>query len=73
MNSKKVTPAQTNMTPTIHYAPGVSLTAAELALLGQAFAASSPLFIEREFRSGYSGAVVLLVSPGSGQAQVVVK
>jgi CheY-like chemotaxis protein len=42
-------------------------------LLAQAFAGDHQVFVEREFRSGYSGVVVLLVSPGPGQAQVVVK
>jgi len=42
-------------------------------LLARAFASHREIFVEREFRSGYSGASVWLVSPGPGQAQVVVK
>jgi hypothetical protein len=57
--------------PQIRHVPGVSLIETELALLRQAFSASQELFVEREFRSGYSGA--LLISPGSGKAPVVVK
>ncbi len=73
MDSPEARPAQPNTPLPIRYAPGVRLSAAEMALLQRAFAGSPSLFIEREFRSGYSGAVVLLVSPGGGQAQLVVK
>jgi CheY-like chemotaxis protein len=66
-------PAQSSSFPNIRHAPGLTLTAAEAALLAQAFAGKDEVFVEREFRSGYSGVVVLLVSPGPGQAQVVVK
>ncbi|MCB0168875.1 MAG: phosphotransferase [Anaerolineae bacterium] len=69
----KTTPAQSNLFPNIRRVPGLTLTPAEEALLRRAFAGSREIFVEREFRSGYSGAVVLLVSPGPGQAQMVVK
>lgn len=69
MNSPNATPSQ----PNIRHAPGLTLTDAELALLSRAFAGRKEIFVERDFRSGYSGAVVLLVSPGPGQAQIVVK
>jgi len=69
MNSPNATPSQ----PNIRHAPGLTLTDAELALLCRAFAGKEEIFVERDFRSGYSGAVVLLVSPGPGQAQIVVK
>ena len=64
---------------TIRRAPGIRLQPNEVALLRQAFYspenATEPrsIFIEREFRSGYSGALVLLASLNSAQAPVVVK
>ncbi|MEM7132021.1 MAG: tetratricopeptide repeat protein [Chloroflexota bacterium] len=64
---------------TIRRAPGIRLQPTEVALLRQAFpsleSATEPtiIFVEREFRSGYSGALVLLVSLDSAQAPVVVK
>jgi hypothetical protein len=61
------------LSPQIRRAPGVSLTAAEATLLARAFANGRDIFVEREFRSGYSGALVLLVSSGPGHAPVVVK
>lgn len=64
---------QTNGNPIIRRAPGVSLPAAERDLLAQAFAGRQEILVEREFRSGYSGAAVLLVSPGPAQAPMVVK
>jgi hypothetical protein len=42
-------------------------------LLARAFSDSALIFVKREFRSGYSGAVVLLVSLGADQAPIVVK
>lgn len=59
--------------PQIRRAPGIRLTQIEGALLRRAFAQSHSLFVEREFRSGYSGALVLLVSVDSGAAPLVVK
>ena len=44
-----------------------------MALLTEAFPAAESLFVEREFRSGYSGALVLMISVDSGRAPVVVK
>jgi hypothetical protein len=73
MDPPETTPIQPNVPPNIRRAPGLTLTPAEESLLARAFAGSREIFVEREFRSGYSGAVVLLVSPASGQAQVVVK
>ena len=70
-NSSKVDP-QSNA-PMIRRAPGIRLRATELGLLREAFPASESIFVEREFRSGYSGALVLLVSLDSAQAPVVVK
>ncbi|MEZ4713528.1 MAG: phosphotransferase [Caldilineaceae bacterium] len=61
------------VTQQIRRAPGIRLTPVESALLRRAFAHSQSLFVEREFRSGYSGALVLLVSVDSGLAPVVVK
>ena len=65
------TPA--DLPPNIRRVPGLTLTPAEASLLARAFAGSEEIFIERDFRSGYSGALVLLVSPGAGQSQMVVK
>ena len=59
--------------PVLRHAPGVRLTDAERALLHAAFPAAQTIFVEHEFRSGYSGALVLLVSIDSGQAPLVVK
>lgn len=73
MELPDTTRAWSNQIPQIRRAPGISLTEVEMALLRQAFLDSPQVFVEREFRSGYSGAVVLLVSPGQGQAQMVVK
>jgi len=57
----------------MHYAPGISLSDAELTLLARAFAGSGEALVEREFDAGFSAARVLLVRPGGGQAQAVVK
>lgn len=57
----------------IRCAIGVRLSPAQLALLAQAFPDSDLIFVKREFRSGYSGAIVLLVSLGADQAPLVVK
>lgn len=73
MEQPETTPAWSKRFPQVRHAPGVNLTAAEMALLRLAFQSSQDIFVEREFHSGYSGAAVLLVSPGSGQASVVVK
>ena len=73
MNGPESATPRTDLPPKIRRAPGLTLSAAEAELLARAFAGQPEIFVEREFRSGYSGAVVLLVSPGSGQAQVVVK
>jgi len=73
MNAPGTSSAETDLTPNIRHKPGLTLSEAEIALLGQAFVDSNEVFVEHEFRSGYSGAVVLQVSPGPGQAQVVVK
>lgn len=64
---------QPKLPSNIRYAPGLTLAATECSLLAEALADDNTIFVEREFRSGYSGAVVLLVSPGPGQAQLVVK
>jgi len=57
----------------VRRAPGVQLSAAQTELLLQAFADSETIFVKREFRSGYSGALVLLVSLGADRAPVVIK
>ncbi|MEM7132376.1 MAG: AAA family ATPase [Chloroflexota bacterium] len=62
-----------NKHPTIRCAPGIRLQDVERQLLHTAFPGTKTLFVEREFRSGYSGALVLLVSLESGKAPVVVK
>ncbi|MCQ3978718.1 MAG: hypothetical protein DPW09_35295 [Anaerolineae bacterium] len=59
--------------PNIRYTPSVSLSLAELSLCAKAFDAFQGALIERELRVGFSGARVLLVRPGGGQAPVVVK
>ena len=67
---------QDNLNPqaTIRHTPGIRLQPTEVALLRQAFyspenaAEPRSIFVEREFRSGYSGALVLLVSLDSAQA-----
>ncbi|MEM7132377.1 MAG: phosphotransferase [Chloroflexota bacterium] len=59
--------------PNIRHVPGIRLHPSETMLLRAAFPAIDTLFIEREFRSGYSGALVLLVSLEAGKAPVVVK
>ena len=67
-------PVQANFPhATVRHAPGLTLSTTEIELIALAFADSPQIFVEREFRSGYSGAVVLLASPGPGQAQVVIK
>lgn len=71
--SPESTPTNVESQPEIRRAPGLDLWAAEAALLARAFTGNREIFVERAFRSGYSGASVWLVSPGSGQAQVVVK
>jgi len=73
MNGPESATPRSDLPPQIRHAPGLTVSAAEAALLARAFAGQPEIFVEREFRSGYSGAVVLLVSPGAGQAQVVVK
>ncbi|MBV7333217.1 phosphotransferase [Chloroflexi bacterium TSY] len=60
-------------TLTVRRAPGIRLNTPEILLLQSAFANAESIFVEREFRSGYSGALVLLVSVDSGQAPIVVK
>lgn len=67
--------APTTPTPDarIRCALGVRLSAEQLELLGQAFHDCDLIFVKREFRSGYSGAIVLLVSLGADQAPLVVK
>ena len=66
--------ASTSLPPT-HFrsAPGVQLLPAEMELLAQAFADTPTIFVKQEFRSGYSGALVLLISLGADRAPVVVK
>jgi ATP/maltotriose-dependent transcriptional regulator MalT len=59
--------------PVLRRAPGIRLQQAETELLLSAFIDADTLFVEREFRSGYSGALVLLISVDSGRAPVVVK
>jgi len=54
-------------------APGIHLTPDQVALLGQAFPNEETILVKQEFRSGYSGAVVVLVSVGVGRAPMVVK
>jgi formylglycine-generating enzyme required for sulfatase activity len=57
----------------IRCAPGVRLSSDQLDLLAQAFSDIDVIFVKQEFRSGYSGALVLLVSLGAHRAPVVVK
>ena len=57
----------------IRCAPGVQLSPEQLQLLAQALGGSHTIFVKREFRSGYSGALVLLVSLGNDRAPVVLK
>ncbi len=52
---------------------GHSSVAAQVALLAEAFSREPEILVKQEFRSGYSGAVVLLVSVGAGRAPLVVK
>src|SRR5215203_5621237 len=71
-------PRDTSATTPIPYAhircaPGVRLSPDQLDLLARSFSDSTLIFVKREFRSGYSGAVVLLVSLGADQAPIVVK
>ncbi len=54
-------------------APGIHLMPDQAALLGQAFPKEETILVKQEFRSGYSGAVVVLVSVGVGRAPLVVK
>lgn len=66
--------SHTSLQPThVRRAPAVQLNDAQTTLLLQAFADSQTVFVKREFRSGYSGALVLLVSLGADRAPVVVK
>ncbi|MEM7132020.1 MAG: tetratricopeptide repeat protein [Chloroflexota bacterium] len=75
--------SQANKSPqaTIRWTPGIRLQPSEVALLRLAFpplgnesaSGRQTIFVEREFRSGYSGALVLLVSLNSAQAPIVVK
>jgi len=57
----------------VRVAPGIRLSPDQVALLGQAFAREREILVKQEFRSGYSGAVVVLVSVGAGRAPLVVK
>jgi len=57
----------------VRAAPGIALGPAQLALLSQAFAKEKEILVKQEFRSGYSGALVVLVSVGAGRAPLVVK
>ena len=59
--------------PKVRRTPGIRLRRAETELLIHAFPDAGSLFVEREFRSGYSGALVLLVSVDAGRAPMVVK
>ena len=54
-------------------APGIYLTPEQIALLNQAFPGEKVILVKEEFRSGYSGAVVILVSLGAGRAPLVIK
>ena len=57
----------------VRLAPGLKLTAEQLALLEKAMPPDREPLVKQEFRSGYSGAVVILVSVGAGRAPLVVK
>ncbi len=65
--------ADASRQPQIRSAPGVALSAPQIELLARVVGDSGSVFVKREFRSGYSGAVVMLVSTGAGEAPVVVK
>lgn len=62
-------------TQRILYAPGVvnQLSSAHSALMARAFAGQELVYVRRIFVSGYSGAIVLLVSAGTHQPPSVVK
>ena len=57
----------------VRLAPGLRLTSEQIALLESAVPADREILVKQEFRSGYSGAVVMLVSVGAGRAPLVVK
>ena len=59
--------------PQVRTTPGIVLTPEQIALLHHAFADEQVILVKEEFRSGYSGAVVILVSVGAGRAPLVVK
>jgi len=73
MGSTEETSAQKQSLPKVRRVPGLALSAAQEGLLERAFAGSREIFVEAEFRSGYSGATILLVSSDSGQAHLIVK
>jgi len=77
MSSSYDPPHPSASTPVPHAhirgAPGVRLSLEQLELLAQAFGNTEVIFVKQEFRSGYSGALVLLVSLGADRAPVVVK
>lgn len=57
----------------VRMAPGVQLTPRQIALLDQSVPADRDILVKQEFRSGYSGAIVVLVSVGAGRAPLVIK
>src|SRR3954453_16948306 len=67
------TPPPSISTMRVRSAPGVQLSTAQIELLVKAFPDSQTIFVKREFRSGYSGALVLLVALGADRAPVVAK
>ena len=67
--------AAPNQSHRIRYAPGVvnQLSNAHSSLIIRAFAGQDLVYVRRSFVSGYSGAIVLLVSAGPNQPPSVVK
>ena len=57
----------------VRLAPGLRLSPKQLALLDRALPADRQILVTQEFRTGYSGAIVVLVSVGAGRAPLVVK
>jgi uncharacterized protein YgiM (DUF1202 family) len=60
-------------TSQVRCAPGIFLTPEQTRLLRDAFPNEKAILVKEEFRSGYSGAVVILVTVGAGRAPLVVK
>ena len=51
----------------VRLAPGLQLTQEQIVLLDRGISADRDILVKQEFRSGYSGAVVMLVSVGAGR------